>query len=208
MFTINKRHSGIAEFCSKEIEETLQHVLAKEENGNTILVATEGHIMIKVETPNRAENFPDVELSPNEEHNTTMIHSKKFQDMLKSLPKKPRQPVLSNILVSPQKNNSAVIGQTDLENVSKFTIPEFDLSYPEYEWILKPDEKETLTIRLDPKLLQKILSAVITMEAYYIDFHLTEDPSNNIRFSSETPHEDKIEGVISPMRILEKEQPK
>jgi len=210
MFTINKRLIGLADICEKDTTSNIGKVYCKNQGEKVITVATDGHLLLEITTSNKAIDYPSVDLSQNKEYSTTLIPANKWKSILKTIPKNHSHPILSNTLISPQKGNGAEIGVFNFESVQKTIIQGDEIQgdeiqggahhpYPEYEYLLKPKEKETV-IKLDPKLLGKLISTLITMEVDYVNLHFTEDPHNAIRITSTNPHEDMIQGVIMPLR--------
>lgn len=198
MFTINKRHLAIADMClPKNGGSSIESVFVSHANSVTTIVATDGYALIKVETDNRAEDYPEIGV-PKSAKDSALISASDWKDILKALPKRVRLPIIQNVLVSPQEENKIAVGHTDLEKTSTTVILSEDKQYPEYEYVL--EHKGEYVIRFNPKLLAKTLETIAAMDADYVDLCLPENPVMAMKVQTETPHGDKIEAAIMPMR--------
>lgn len=213
MFTVNKRHSAIADLCRpKNGGSHIEGVYVRNESNRTTIEASDGHVLIRVKTDNHAEDYPDIGVGPAAK-DSAIIPAGTWQAMLKPLPKKARLSILQNAMVSPQQEDKAIIGHTDLEKVAIETIRTVTAEnalgepiWPKLDFVLndhagiKAEDGEDYVIAFNPKLLARLLEVFVSMEADYVDLLLPQNPTCAMQVKAETPHGDTVEAAIMPMR--------
>lgn len=142
-------------------------------------VATDGHVLGAVATPtDDPADFPQV-LNGNggawweKELPPAILPRQACQDALKAIPKKPRQPVLGNALLTGDTIGSArCLVTTDLDTTKVTETKAVHAEFPDWQACV-PGGQPTLTVAYNPALLAKVLglAAKMGLKAVKLEFY-------------------------------------
>lgn len=161
---LNKHNLAIAALAAKETSGYSMTGLLVEK---TKTVATDGHVLVTVSTPEAPEDeIPGIEgITPTPEPAPFIMPAKAALELSRALPKRQKIAILENAVIEVGDGPRFKAGVTDIDTPRVFSFEKATGNFPNYSKVIPDPAAAEICICLDANKLLRVLQAIAPLAA-------------------------------------------
>lgn len=199
---VNKNNLLVSEAASVDKTRPERQSIYFDDTGT---VATDGHILIKIDYPEQVDlaEMPAPIPQGSDKMTPFLVRAEACKGLGKAIPKAKHMPVLNNLFIdvaATNANERAHFVATDLENPQKLEVKKLDYQFPPYQQVMPKAEAITFTIGFNPELMARVCNVAAKMGISGCLFEFTNEKVP-VRITGADKNGQKFTALVMPKSL-------